>query len=203
MWLPRIPAGRAASVLEEGLALDLRPIPQYLEKHLRGSISILWEQGPGFATRARDLLPLNARLILLEDESSPLQEAASRLRGKGFDVEGYLSAEDLGQLGKLIPTRSVPIEDAGSLHLLHVGDPGTVHEGRSVRIPAERLWDGLSELNTSYRIGVLSGFGVRAATAVGILEKFGFKEIVLIRTRSEGAKPRVAGPEVFRVGGPG
>ncbi len=203
MWLPRVSAARAESVLEEGLALDLRPIPDYLEKHLRGSVSILWEQGPGFGTRARDLLPLNARLILLEDGSSPLQEAASRLRGKGFDVEGFVAADDIRRLGKLISTRSIPITDAGSLHLLHVGDPGTIHERRSVRIPVERLWDGLSELNTSQRIGILSGFGVRAATAIGILEKFAFKEIVLIRTRPEGATPRVAGPEVFRAGGPG
>ncbi len=203
MSLPRISGGRAESVLEEGLALDLRPISDYLEKHLRGSVSILWEQGPGFGTRARDLLPLNARLILLEDDSSPLQEAASRLRGKGFDVEGYVAAGDIPQLGKMTATRAVPIQDTGSLHLLNVGDPGTIYEGRSVRIPVERLWDGLSELDASFRIGVLCGFGVRAATAIGILEKFGFKEIVLIRTRPEGATPRVAGPGVFRAGGPG
>lgn len=203
MSIRRLTPDAAEKLLAEGLAVDLRPIAQYLEKHLHGSISILWEQGPGFATRARDLLPLNARLVLLEDGVSPLDQAAAQLRGKGFDVEGCVGADEVPALGRMISTRPSPLQEAGSLILLDVGDPGTRYEERVLKIPAELLWEQHGDIDLSRRLGVLAGYGVRAATAVGILERLGSREITFIQTLPEGAEPRVAGREVFRAGGPG
>lgn len=202
MNVRRIAAEAAEKLLVEGLAIDLRPVDEYLERHLHASISILWEQGPGFATRARDLMPLNARLLLLEDSKSPLDEAAAQLRGKGFDVEGYIASDDIRTLGKMISSRPVSIDDAGSLLLFDVGDPGVSYQGRAVKIPTEFLW-ARQDLDLSRRIGVLAGFGVRAASAVGILERLGAKEVTFIRTLPQGTLPKVAGREVFRAGGPG
>lgn len=202
MTVRRIAAEAAEKLLAEGLAIDLRPVDEYLERHLRASISILWEQGPGFGTRARDLMPLNARLLLLEDSRSPLDEAASRLRGKGFDVEGYIASDDIQSLGKMISSRPISIEDAGSLLLLDVGDPGVSYQGRAVKIPTELLWEN-KNIDLSRRVGVLAGFGVRAASAVGILERLGAREVTFIRTLPQGTLPKVAGRDVFRAGGPG
>src|ERR671918_768490 len=79
----------AAAAVERGAAfVDLRPIESYLEVHIPGSLALLYQFGPGMASRARDCLPLRVPLVLLEDGSSDLMNAAASLRGKGFAVLG-------------------------------------------------------------------------------------------------------------------
>lgn len=192
---------------EGGLLIDLRPVDEYLARHWLGSVPLLYEAGPGLGGRARDLLPLDARLILLEDETSPLEDAAASFRGKGFEVVGYLAGGIHGHR----PTREVGIrstvdlsfDEAGSdLLLVDVSDPGTSGPGDVLSIPAERLWKRAGEIDRKARLGVLAGWGVRAATAVGILENLGFTKVAFVRTRPRGAVPPTAGPEMFRAGGP-
>src|SRR6266487_3747910 len=92
--MPTLRSLTAERVLEilagSGLAVDLRPTDAYLAKHVPGSVPLLFEPGPGLGSRARDLLPLDARLVFLEDGTSPLERAADSLRGKGYEVVGYL-----------------------------------------------------------------------------------------------------------------
>ncbi len=203
MSLRALTAVQTRRILDEGgLLIDLRPVDDYLDGHLPGSISLLFEDGPGLGGRARDLLPLDARLVLVEDASYPLERAAEMLRGKGFDVPGYLPWRvDSAVSGDLSETPSLTVDEAGGLRLLDVADPGTLPVEGVATIPVERLWTRPSELDPKARLGVLAGWGVRAATAVGILERLGIEEIRFVRTRPSGAKPPMAGPEVFRVGG--
>ena len=43
---------------DEGAAfVDLRPTDDYLEVHIPGSLSLVYEFGPGMAARARDWAP--------------------------------------------------------------------------------------------------------------------------------------------------
>lgn len=188
-----------------GQLIDIRPVDEYLADHAEGSISMMFEAGPGFGGRARDLLPLDATLVLLDDPNTSFERAAAMLRGKGLDVAGLSDGTGLG-------TRSTPITDVASneLVMVDVKDPGTRPlssaggTGGNVRvIPAERLWTEAAELDKSAHIGVLAGWGVRAATAIGILERLGFEHLTFVRTRPVGARPPTAGPEeqIFRVGG--
>lgn len=193
----------ARILAEDGLLIDLRPIDGYLAGHWSGSIPLLYEDGPGLGGRARDLLPLDARLVLLDDGKSPLEDAADSFRGKGFEVVGFARGSGGNRPAPGVVSLSTPdlsIEDAADYLLLDVGDPGIVSESRSRFVPAERLWSQ-SELGKRSHVGVLAGWGVRAAAAIGILEKLGFTDVAFIRTRPRGAVPPMAGPEVFRVGG--
>src|SRR6266849_9619781 len=169
---------RAQEILRDGgLAIDLRPVDTYLAGHVAGSIPLLFEAGPGLGGRARDLLPLDARLVLLDDDTSPLERAADSFRGKGFDVVGALTGGVKAWADRLVTTPVIQLADAPDvLALINVSDPGTAlppGHGVGASIPVERLWDKASELGRSWDLGVLAGYGVRAAAAVGILEKLG------------------------------
>jgi rhodanese-related sulfurtransferase len=188
-----------------GLLIDLRAVDDYLARHVRGSIPLLFERGPGLSGRARDLLPLDARLVLIEDGTSDLEDAAASFRGKGFDVAGYLKS-DQAEAPPLqtvsTPDVSINYRDA-RLVLLDVADPGTLDrpEG-TILIPAETLWQQARELDPGSMLGILAGWGVRAASAIGILENLGFQNLTFVRTRARGAKPPMAGAGMFRIGGP-
>jgi rhodanese-related sulfurtransferase len=191
---------------QQGLLIDIREVDDYIAGHIRGSISNLWEAGTGFATRARDLLPLDSPLIMVEHPDLPTEDAAQQLRGKGFDVVGALAGgiEGWPEPSEVVATRVLEVDELpGDLFYLHVYDPGTQAPQSPFHIAVERLWERFGEISDYRRIGVLAGYGVRAAAAVGILERLGIPEVVFIRTRPAGDRPRMAGPEVFRVGGPG
>jgi rhodanese-related sulfurtransferase len=204
MALRSVDVDRAQTILSRGgLLIDLRLIDEYLERHVRGSIPLLYEAGPGLGGRARDLLPLDARLILLDDGKSSLEDAAASFRGKGFEVVGLIERgvggwpyQDLTSTR----TQSVDTWEPGH-HMLDVADPGTIPPPTATFIPAERLWTKAAELDPTFHFGILAGWGVRAAAAIGILEKLGFRSLAFVRTRPAGATPPMAGPEVFRVGG--
>ena len=205
--LRSLTAERARELLAGGaLAIDLRPIADYLAGHIHGSIPLLFEAGPGLGGRARDLLPLDARLVLLDDDVSPLQRAADSFRGKGFDVVGALAGGVNAWSDPLVTTPVVQLAEARDvLALIDVSDPGTAlppGHGVGASIPVERLWDEAGELGRNWDLGVLAGYGVRAAAAVGILEKLGFTKLTFVRTRRPGERPAMAPPIVFRAGGP-
>ena len=198
---------RVRQILDDGgLGIDLRPTDDYLARHAPGTIPLLYEAGPGLGGRARDLLPLDSRLVLLDDGVSPLDKAADSFHGKGFEVVGYLAGGVDAWPESPVRTPQTPLGEAPvELVLIDVADPGTrVPAERSAlaKIPAERLWDRAAELHPTWAIGVLAGWGVWAAAAVGILEKLGFRKVTFVRTRRPGEKPPQAEPVVFRAGGP-
>src|SRR2546427_5172967 len=79
--LGEVEAGRAAFA-------DLRNVDDYLDVHIPGSLELLYEWGPGMASRARDCLPLDLAAILLDLGAGDVTHAAASLRGKGFTVPG-------------------------------------------------------------------------------------------------------------------
>jgi len=198
---------RAREILAgDALAIDLRPIGDYLAGHIHGSIPLLFEPGPGLGGRARDLLPLDAPLVLLDDDVSPMESAADSFRGKGFEVVGALAGGVNAWPDPLVTTPVIQLADAPDvLALIDVFDPGTAlppGHGVGASIPVERLWEESGVLGRTWDLGVLAGYGVRAAAAVGILEKLGFTKLTFVRTRRPGERPPTAPPIVFRAGGP-
>src|SRR5207245_11712899 len=95
-----------------GLGIDLRPTDDYLARHVPGTIPLLFEAGPGLGGRARDLLPLDARLVLLDDDTSPLERAADSFRGKGFEVVGALTGGVKAWADRLVTTPVIQLADA-------------------------------------------------------------------------------------------
>src|SRR5215210_5437677 len=73
-----------------GVFIDLRRVTDYLDAHIKGSICLEYEFGPGMPSRARDCLPLDKPLVILRNGSTDPVGVAAALRGKGFSVPGYV-----------------------------------------------------------------------------------------------------------------
>ena len=183
--LKKLDFADAARLIDEGAApIDFRPVDQYLAGHIRGSLPLLYEAGPGMQSRARDCLPLDVPMILMGGPRIDFANAAASLRGKGFSVLGKLDdALDRwrAERGGLVVTESPP--QAPDVDVtLDVGDPGATAPAGSFRIPIERLWGELGNLDGVERIVVVSGVGVRAALAVGMLERAGVRQVQIWRS---------------------
>ncbi|HEX2240308.1 MAG TPA: rhodanese-like domain-containing protein [Actinomycetota bacterium] len=179
---------------EDAALLDLRPVDEYLDLHIPGSLALGYESGPGMAGRARDCLPLDVPLVLLEDQRAEMLNATAALRGKGFTVLGVVQ-EALASWGSL---RGVPAstdvyegEEPPPGTVLDVGDPGVRIVEGALRVPVEKLWAEAAGLDASGRYVIVAGYGVRAGLAVGILERAGLRELVFWRTRAADSLARV------------
>ena len=163
--------------------LDLRDVDGYLDVHIPGSINVLYEFGPGFNSRARDCIPLDVPLILMDLGAGDLLNAAPALRGKGFDVVGKVDDGINAWASKRGTPASTEIvtEKPENASVLDVNDPGAHAEDADLIIPIEELWGRAGEVGTG-RIVVAAGAGVRAAIAVGILERAGH-DVVFWKTR--------------------
>lgn len=181
----RLTFDEALEVVELGGAfIDLRPTAQYLDAHVPGSLDVVYEAGPGMSTRARDCLPLGIPYVLLELGYGDLALATAALRGRGFAVVG--SVEDslnqwAGKGRRIASTEVVTGHTPPDATILHVADPGAKAPDGAVTIPADDLWPRCDELDRSRRVAVVSGWGVRAGLAVGILERNGFDDVVVWR----------------------
>lgn len=172
----------ALSEVDAGAAfIDLRTVEQYLEVHVPSSLCLVYEWGPGMAARARDCLPLDLPMILMEADDIDLIHAAASLRGKGFTVLGK-TADPINQWaasrGPPVSTEVVHSTIPGTGTVLDVGDPGAEKMPDAVHIPIEVLWHRVDEIRGAERMAVLAGYAVRAALAVGILERAGVKEVI-------------------------
>ncbi|MDQ4025473.1 MAG: hypothetical protein M3217_08285, partial [Actinomycetota bacterium] len=178
----RLTFDEALEVVSLGGALvDLRPAPGYLETHVPGSIDVVYEQGPGMSSRARDCLPLDIPYVLLELGHGDVARAAAALRGRGFNVAGAVddALNQWAAQGESLASTEIISGDAPEGTLLHVGDPGAVAPEGAVTIPAEELWPRTGELPRGDRVVVVAGYGVRAALCVGVLERRGFADVAL------------------------
>lgn len=167
----------------EGTALiDLRPASQYLSGHIPGSLPLHYEAGPGMASRARDCLPLDVPLLLLGFDHGDLAHAAGSLRGKGFTVLGVVPdplRHWVGRFGRPTETEVLAGAEAPPGTLLDVGDSGAPRTPDALVIPVEQLWPRAGELTGHEKVTVAAGAGVRAALAVGILERAGVQKVGL------------------------
>jgi rhodanese-related sulfurtransferase len=169
-----------------GALIDLRPAGPYLESHIPESLALTYEFGPGLPARARDCLPLDLGLILLDPGDIDLSNAAAALRGKGFTVIGAVH-DPLGawsESGREVrSTRVIGGDEVPAGLVLEVGDPGAAPPEGAMSIPIERLYRRAGELDRASSVTLAAGYGVRAALAVGILERHEVNEIVFWRTR--------------------
>jgi rhodanese-related sulfurtransferase len=185
--LRELDAAQAAAHVDEGAAwVDLRSTDDYLDVHIPGSLSLVFEWGPGMATRARDCLPLSLPVVILQTPGVDTLHAANSLRGKGFTVLGTVHdginawAE---RNGTPASTDVYDRDDAPSGTIIDVHDPGVQRVDGALDIPADRLWRRIDEVPDDKRAVVVGGYGVRAGLAVGILERAGLPEVAFWRHR--------------------
>jgi rhodanese-related sulfurtransferase len=180
--LVEIPVDSALELIDRGAAVvDLRPIDDFLDVHVPGSLPLLYEAGPGMAARARDCLPLSLPLLLAHRADVDMASAAAAFRGKGFSVLGVVADIVNGWAearGAPASTEVVTGSGAPRGTVLDVGDPGAPRVEGAVRVPVEKLWGRTHEVDAGEPVVVVSGFGVRAGLAVGILERAGREPVV-------------------------
>lgn len=166
--------------------VDLRPVDEYLDVHIPESLSLLYEFGPGMPSRARDCIPLEVPLVLLDLGNGDMSHAAASLRGKGFEVLGKID-DGINEWSKWHGTPASTEVHQGAAPIdgtvLHVGDPGTKPPDGAVVVSIERLWDRATEVSGRGRVYIAAGYGARAALAVGMLERAGATDIVFWKTR--------------------
>ncbi|MEA2460533.1 MAG: hypothetical protein QOH90_710 [Actinomycetota bacterium] len=154
--------------------IDIRTVPEYLDVHVPGSICLQYEFGPGFPVRARDCIPLEVPLILLDRPDVDMSFATASLRGKGFAVLGVVE-DGLNAWARSHGTpASTEVYEGGSPPsgtLLDVGDPQAPAVEGATRLSIERLWNRAPEI--AQPVVIVAGRGVRAAMAVGMLERAG------------------------------
>ena len=183
--LREVPTDEALEAFENGAALvDLRPVDEYLVAHVRESLSLAYERGPGFPSRARDCIPLDVSLILVDDSVGDLVHAAASLRGKGFDVLGFVARSELGTGWPSASSDVLVGADQPEGFVLDVGDPGATVSESSARIPIDRLWTRAGDLLREELVVISAGAGVRAAMGVGILERAGIPNVSFWKTRA-------------------
>jgi rhodanese-related sulfurtransferase len=171
----------ALTVVQDGGAfVDLRAVDDYLDVHIPGSLSLQYESGPGLAGRARDCLPLDRALVILDLGTADAVQATAALRGKGFTVAGAVAdglnrwADGRGLVStETVASRVAPVGGT----ILDVGDRGARPDAAQIHIPLEQLWERSDELKDHGGIVIAAGYGVRAALAVGILECSGIEQI--------------------------
>ena len=181
------------ALVETGAAFaDLRPTTEYLEAHIPGALALVYEYGPGMASRARDCLPLSLPLVLMAGAEINLPNAAAALRGKGFTVLGHApdALNEWVRRGRALASIELVSGAAAPAGvLLDVADPGAASTEGAHRIPIERLWTRVGEIGDGSPVVILAGYGVRAGLAVGMLERAGHHEIVVWRNRDSGVTP--------------
>lgn len=179
--LKRLTPNEALVFIDAGASyVDLRKVNDYLDVHIPASLSLQYEFGPGLPGRARDCVPLSVPLILLDEAGIDVEEVAAALRGKGFVVPGVLEGGlKAWASAHGTPTSSDVLEgDAEPMGtVLDVGDPGVEPPEGAVHIPIELLWDRAEQIPHDRPATVVAGSGVRAAIAVGILERSGIDQI--------------------------
>ena len=189
--LKELPFARALAEVEgHGAAfVDIRPVAAYLEVHIPGSLNLEYDSGPGFQGRARDCIPLDTPLVLVDLGSSDPRAAADALKSKGFTVLG--ACDDA--INKWAEARGTPastevdtgVDPPHGCTVLDVGDAGATVPDGTLLIPVDRLWRRADEVPDG-RIAVAAGYGVRASLALGILERHGSVDVSMWRTGRRG-----------------
>ena len=185
--LKEMTSDEALTLIDGGaVLLDLRKVDDYLDVHVPGSIALQFEDGPGTASRARDCLPLDVPMLLFGSERE-VSNTASALRGKGFHVVGSVDDAVNGWAAARGAPASTEVltgpEPKGAGLIIDVADPGARVVPEATRIPIERLWSRLDEVVGHAGATVVAGFGIRAAMAVGMLERAGVKDVSFWRSR--------------------
>jgi len=160
--------------------VDLRPVRQYLDVHVPGSLSLQYDKGPGLSSRARDCIPLSVPMVLLDHGGMDMEYVTSSLRGKGFAVLGYVP-DGLREWGRANGApASCEVSEGNEVPdgvVLDVGDPRVVLHPEATLVPVEKLWGRAHEFSEHDKLTILAGAGVRAALAVGMLERVGLSDM--------------------------
>ena len=170
--------------------LDTRPVQDFAAAHIAGSINVALSGQ--FASWAARVLGVDAKVVLVAEDDSAVEEARLRLARVGLeDVVGYLRGSIFGWIEAGRPVQSVAQISGGEVEEM-AGGPGkklvvdvresSEREGGyipgSISIPLPELGQRLGEIDADASVLVHCKGGYRSSCAASILEANGFKDVV-------------------------
>lgn len=180
--------------LDRGAALlDLRPAARYAAGHVAGAFHSEYRQG--FAVWAGWVIPFGTPLVLVPPSNAILPDAVRQLIRIGYDTfEGYLDGGEAEWAAAGLPIARVPLvgvrdlarqlELRGPLQVLDVRQDA---EWAAGHIPGARHAEagsvarGLPGLSAETPLAVHCGHLPRAATALSVLERAGYRDLRLVK----------------------
>ncbi len=185
---PALTPDAAERAAEGGaLVLDVRDSKSYGAGHVPGSVNIGLRGN--FAPWVGNLVPVDARLVLVGDTDSPVSEAVMRLARIGYE-------DVLGQLDGGVDAWRASGREVRTLHQMSVGDlSARVRTGLAVldvrrigeheaghvpgatNIPVEGLSRRVAELDPDRELAVICQTGYRSSAAASLLERAGFTSL--------------------------
>ncbi len=196
---PTLTAPDLVGLGDQVAVLDGRPREEFAAGHIPGSISI--ELGEQFGVWTGWLLPFNTPLVLVLAEGQDLDQAVVQLTRIGFDnVRGVIrelaewsaNGRPLSQFETVAPEQFADAIARGHVdQILDVRSPAeweTGHIERSVhRYVPDLVTLAPAEFSPEKPVWVACAGGYRATIAAGLLERAGFRPVVL----SSGGVPDV------------
>ncbi len=174
---------------ENTLVLDVRSYESFGGQHIPGSYHI--GVSGNFATFAGWILPPNANILLVTENSEQIEEAVVWLRRVGLDrVIGYLDGGMSAWAGAGLATAHVGQLSTEELHkmitsehemvLVDVRAPSEyeqLHIERAINIPVAELRTRYEELEPDVLTVLICGIGNRSSIGTSILKQHGFKKV--------------------------
>ena len=177
------PEAVEAAAATGAVVLDVRSSADFAAGHVPGALNIGLDGN--LAPWVGNLVPVDARVVLVTAAPGQAGEAARRLARVGYDdVAGVLDGgvEAWRASGRAVDTVDRLDVDGlaarlGELVVLDVRRPGEHEQGHvpgAVNIPVHELEDRLGELDPGAETAVVCETGYRSSAAVGLLARHGF-----------------------------
>ena len=177
--------------LDELYVVDARPRAAYASAHIPGALGV--ELADDFGTWVGWLAPFNAPIALVLDPGQDLREAVVQLQRIGFDevrgvmwgIERWRSASYPAESYRLVTADAfaAAVADENARQVLDVRSPA---EWQAGSIPGG-LWRYVPDLaqgapaalDRDQPVWVLCASGFRASIAAGLLQRLGYRPVVL------------------------
>jgi glyoxylase-like metal-dependent hydrolase (beta-lactamase superfamily II)/rhodanese-related sulfurtransferase len=193
------PHGFEAAIAAGALAVDSRTNEQFDEAHIPASISAS-AYDTGFATKVAQVVPVDARLLIVAASDGNELEAAELLAAVGLQVSGFLGGGMTAWRAEERPVQRIEaidldelarrLDDGTAPAVLDVRGEAEWERGHipdSIHIPVAELLERLDELPRDRSIATICKAGKRSGLAASILQREGFDGVVHVSRGSAAA----------------
>jgi glyoxylase-like metal-dependent hydrolase (beta-lactamase superfamily II)/rhodanese-related sulfurtransferase len=202
---PATPLEVESEVADGAIVIDARTNEQFDEAHIPGALSVS-AYDTGFGTKVAEVVPADARLIVVAASDGYEMEAAQLLASVGLRAECYLQGGMTSWRTEERPVESIEVIDprelesrmdtSDGLTVLDVRGESEWEEGHipgSLHIPYQDLAGRLGELPEGGEVATICSGGKRSGLAASILQRAGSRALHVahggVKSWGEGQRP--------------
>lgn len=184
------PRAVEAAVADGAIVIDARTNEQFDEAHIPGALSVS-AGALGFATKVGQVVPPDAKLIVVAASDGYELEASELLAAAGLRVHGYLAGGMTAWREEARPVERIELLESNDLAarldskdpplVLDVRSPSEWNEAHipgSIHIHYPDLLDRLDEVPGERPIATICSGGKRSGLAASILQRKGFDQVL-------------------------